>query len=190
MLRRILPRIEMRKAAYAMARVTLIEWRKKSNESVFSNRVRHYAEILNPLFDTALFMTSDKLFEFVCVLVRPAGIQGPEWDPWYESQAMLGDLSNLAELDLPSALFHEPARTRVRLSLLSYCHVTEMDLPYVLVVNLLRVRLGKKYDISPFRDLAELSYPAKQFWRTGWRAYELGSPGRLSTKLPAVGSGD
>jgi hypothetical protein len=124
------------------------------NEALFNGRFRHYAEILNPLFDTNLFMTSDALFEFVCVLVRPAGIQGPEWDPWYESQSMLGDLSNLAELDLPSSLFHDPARTRVRLSLLSYCHVTEMDLPYVLVVNLLRVRLGKKYDISPFQDLA------------------------------------
>lgn len=98
-------------------------------------------------------MTPDRLFEFVCVLVRPAGIQGPEWDPWYESQAMLGDLNNLAERDLPAALFREPERTRVRLSLLSYCHVTEMDLPYVLVANLLRVRLGKKYAINPFGAL-------------------------------------
>jgi hypothetical protein len=127
---------------------------EKSNEEVFGGRVRHFAEILNPLFDTDLFMTSDKLFEFVCVLVRPAGIQGPEWDPWHESQAMLGDLGNLGELELPSTLFHDPARTRIRLSLLSYCHVTEMDLPYVLVVNLLRVRLGKKYAINPFGDLA------------------------------------
>ena len=98
-----------------------------ANEAVSSSRVRHYAEILNPLFDTALFMTLDRLFEFVCALVRPAGIQGPEWDPWYESQAMLEDLNNLAELDLPSALFHDPVRTRIGLSLLSYCHITEMD---------------------------------------------------------------
>jgi hypothetical protein len=31
-----------------------------------------------------------------------------------------------------------------------------MDLPYSLVANLLRLRLGKKYDMDPFRDLARV----------------------------------
>ena len=98
-------------------------------------------------------MTQDRLFEFVSALVRAAGLQGPDWDPWYESQDTLDDLGNLSTIELPPALFPNPARTRVRLSLLSYCHLTEMDLPYSLVANLLRLRLGKKYDITPFRDL-------------------------------------
>jgi len=98
-------------------------------------------------------MTSDRLFEYACVLVRAAGLQGQGWDPWYESQDTLDDLGNLSTLDLPPALFPDPARTRVRLSLLSYCHLTELDLPYSLVANLLRLRLGRKYDMTPFRDL-------------------------------------
>jgi len=123
---------------------------KQTDESAFRERVRHYAEVLNPLFDSSLFMVSDRLFEFVCVLVRSAGVEGPDWDPWYESHATLEDLGNLARLDLPRELFPDPDRTRMRLSLLSYCHLTEMDLPYALVANLLRLRLGKKYDINPF----------------------------------------
>jgi hypothetical protein len=126
---------------------------ERSEDTVFKERVRYYAEILNPLFDSSLFMTTDALFEFVCVLVRPSGIMGPEWDPWYESQDILDDLGNLATLDLPTALFPDPARTRVRLSLLSYCHLTEMDFPYALVANLLRIRLKLKYHVAPFGDL-------------------------------------
>jgi hypothetical protein len=121
--------------------------------TVFKERLRYYAEILNPLFDSSLFMKTDALFEFVCVLVRPSGIHGPDWDPWYESQDTLDDLRNLAALDLPAQAFPDPNRTRVRLSLLSYCHLTEMGFPYALVANLLRLRLGLKYDVDPFRNL-------------------------------------
>lgn len=98
-------------------------------------------------------MASDKLFEFVCTLVRAAGMQGPEWDPFYESEAVLDDLTNLAKLELPADRFPNPGRTRVRLALLSYCHLTEMDVPYALIANLLRNRLGRKYDTEPFLDL-------------------------------------
>jgi len=125
-----------------------------TKETVFNERVRRYAEILNPLFDPTVDMRVDRLFEFACVLVRAGGIQTGGWDPWYESQATLRDLANLATIDLPSDLFPNPDRTRMRLSLIQYCHITEMDLPYELVANLLRLRLGKKYDIDPFSHLA------------------------------------
>ena len=46
--------------------------------------------------------------------------------------------------------------------MLSYCHLTEMDFPYVLIANLLRLRLGQKYDINPFRDLAKPISKKKQ----------------------------
>jgi hypothetical protein len=121
--------------------------------TTFNDRARHYAEVLNPLFDPTPLMATDRFFEFVCVVVRAGGAHGPEWDPWYESQATLDDLGNLATLDLPTALFPNRNRTRMRLSLLSYCHITEMNFPYSLVVNLLRLRLGKKYHMSPFADL-------------------------------------
>ncbi len=101
-------------------------------------------------------MNADRLFELVCALVRSGGVQGPGWDPWYESQAVIDDLQNLAGLELPAERFPDAERTRVRLALLSYCHVTEMDLSYVILANLLRLRLGQKYDINPFADLAKL----------------------------------
>lgn len=124
------------------------------HSDVFSRKVRHYAEILNDLFDVTRFMSSDRLFEFVCALVRTGGVQVPGWDSWYESQAVIDDLQNLATLELPPERFPDAERTRVRLALLSYCHVTEMDMPYVILANLLRLRLGQKYDIDPFTDLA------------------------------------
>jgi hypothetical protein len=42
----------------------------------------------------------------------------------------------------------------MRLALLAYCHITEVDLSYFLLTNLLRVRLDQRYDLSPFSDLA------------------------------------
>ena len=63
-------------------------------------------------------------------------------------------MRNLALLDLPSDRFPDPQKTRIRLALLAYCTPTEMDLPYMLVANLLRLRLGNKYHIDPFHDLA------------------------------------
>lgn len=118
-------------------------------------RVRHYAEILNELFDPRPFMNVKRLFEFVCALVRAGGIQGPGWEPWHESKATIDDLQNLAAFDLPREKFPDPERTQARLALLSYCHITEMDLPYFLVANLLRLRLGQKYSMGPFDDLAK-----------------------------------
>jgi hypothetical protein len=126
---------------------------EEQETSVFKDRARNYAEILNVLFDPTPFMASERLFEFVCVLTRPGGIHGPDWDPWHESQAILDDLGKLATLDLPKLLFPNPDRTRVRLSLLSYCHLTEMNFPYALLANLLRLQLGRNYDMTPFRDL-------------------------------------
>lgn len=119
----------------------------------FRRLVRGYAEILNPLFDTTPHMAVDRLFEFVCVLTRAGGMHDADWDPWYESRATLDDLGKLTALELLDPPFHNPARTRVRLTLLSYCHLTEMDFPYWLIANLLRLRLGDKYDMAPFRDL-------------------------------------
>ncbi|MEK9138113.1 MAG: hypothetical protein AAB393_13390, partial [Bacteroidota bacterium] len=86
-------------------------------------------------------------------LVRSGGIELLPLDPWYESKAFVDDLRNLSEIDLPLQRFPAPEKTRMRLALQSYCHVTEMDLPYDLLANLLRLRLGQKYLIDPFHDL-------------------------------------
>jgi len=126
---------------------------RQDSEAAFRGRIRHYAEILDPIFDPTPYRSILQLFEFVCALVRSSGMEDAGWDPWYESQAILNNLQSLAGLDLPADKFPEADRTRLRLGLISYCHVTEMDLPYALLANLLRLRLGEKYDINPFRDL-------------------------------------
>ena len=127
-----------------------------------SHRISQYAEILNPIFDASAFNTTDSLFELVCTLVRASGIQDAGWDPSRESRDTLDDLRSLALLELPREQFPDPERTQLRLALLSYCHVTEMDFPYVLVANLLRLRLGKKYDMDPFRHLAKRARGSKK----------------------------
>lgn len=121
----------------------------------FRERVRHFAEILNPLFWHDSFYDANVLFEYVCTLVRTGGMQDGGWDAYLESQATLADLKRLADMELPTETFPDAERTRTRLALISYCHLTEMDLPYFLLANLLRVRLGKKYDMRPFRELEQ-----------------------------------
>jgi hypothetical protein len=118
-------------------------------------RQRHYANILNDLFDPTPHMEATRLFEFVCALVRAGGIELGGIDPWYESHAIIDDLRNLALLDLPPDRFPDPTKTQIRLALLSYCTLTEMDLPYMLLANLLRIRTGDKYHVDPFYDLAQ-----------------------------------
>jgi hypothetical protein len=78
------------------------------------SRVRHYAEILNDLFDPRPHMKVERFFEFVCTLVRAGGIHGPGWDPWLESKAVIDDLQNLSDLTLPADKFPDIERTQAR----------------------------------------------------------------------------
>jgi hypothetical protein len=157
------------------------------------SRIRHFAEILNPLFDPTIFMRTDRLFEFVCTLVRASGIHFGEWDPLLESVATLDDLRRLRGLDLANQGFPNPERTRLRLALLSYCHMTEMDFPYSLVANLLRLRLGRKYHVNPFGHLAVARRRKRQAPRLDLRppspAQKINLLRQLSTEagFPAVG---
>jgi hypothetical protein len=117
------------------------------------SRMREYADVLNPLFWHDSFNRVDRLFEFVCTLVRAAGLRDTGWDSHQESLAFLEDLNKLSALPLPADEFAQPESTKVRLALLSYCHVTEMNVPYEIVANLLRLRTGLKYAIDPFAHL-------------------------------------
>ncbi len=118
--------------------------------------MRHYADILNPLFCHDSFDEIHVLFELVCTLVRAGGMKDTGWDSHLESIALLEDLSNLSLIDLPTDTFPAAENTRARLALISYCHMTEMDFPYDLVTNLLRLRLGKKYCTDPLAHLSRL----------------------------------
>ena len=112
--------------------------------------MRHFADILNPLFWHDDFYKMDRMFEWACTLVRAAGLKDTGWDSHTESLALLTDLTNLMHIDLPNDKFAQPADTNARLALISYCHVLEMDFPYELLANLLRLRLNLKYAMNPF----------------------------------------
>jgi len=125
---------------------------KPSNPA--EDRLRHYAEILNPLFWNDSFNKMNLLFECACSLVRASGMKDTGWESYNESLSFLDDMRRLGEIDLPSDVFPEPLHTRARLALVAYGHATEMKTHYELLANLLRLRLGKKYCINPFAHLA------------------------------------
>jgi hypothetical protein len=126
-----------------------------------ASRQKHYANVLNDLFDPTPHMNSIRIFEFVCALVRAGGLELGGFDPWYESKAIIDDIRNLSQLPLSEEHFPDPVKTRIRLALVAYCTLTEMDLPYVLIANLLRLRCGEKYHLEPFHDLAQKRPPKK-----------------------------
>jgi hypothetical protein len=80
-------------------------------------RVRHYADILNPLFWHDDFYQIDRMFEWACTLVRAAGLKDTGWDSYNESLALLDDLTHLQEMALPTGKFPSPEHTRARLAL-------------------------------------------------------------------------
>jgi hypothetical protein len=81
---------------------------------------------------------------------------------------LIDDLAAFSRQDLPIRDFAHPQRTRARLALLSYCHLTEADFFYQLLVNLLRVRCGERWAFGPFSDLGR-TVKAKKNAGTGKR---------------------
>jgi hypothetical protein len=123
------------------------------SENLFDAHFAEYSALLAPLFEPAEPPGMAELFEFVCCLVQPSGVEGLDENPLLESTALIDDLTAFARQDLPGRDFAHPRRTRARLALMSYCHLTEADFFYQLLVNLLRVRCGEKWALSPFYDL-------------------------------------
>jgi hypothetical protein len=118
------------------------------------NRIRHYADILNPAFWHDSFNRAEVLFEFACTLVRASGMKDTGWESYNESLAFLEDMRRLGDIDLPIETFPQPLHTKARLALVAYSHAIEMKTPYELLANLLRLRVGQKYCIHPFAHLA------------------------------------
>lgn len=119
-------------------------------------RMRHYADILNPLFWDAQFNQCHRVFEWACTMVRATGMRDTGWDSYTESVALLEDLSALMRLDLPKERFPYPDSTQARLALIAYSHMIEMSVPYELLANLLRLKLGLKYHTDPLAHLNKL----------------------------------
>ena len=120
------------------------------------SRIRHYADILNPLFWSDDFNRVDRMFEWACTMVRVTGIKDTGWDSYTESIALLEDLTQLMSLELPKDRFPNPANTQARLALIAYSHMVEMSVPYEFLANLLRLRMGMKYSVEPLSHLNRL----------------------------------
>lgn len=128
---------------------------QNENSDVHKGRFRHYAEILNPLFWDDAYSEVHRMFEWACTMVRVTGVQDTGWDSYTESLALLEDFRRLQLIELPADQFPRPSNTQARLTLFSYAHLLEMSMPYDLLANLLRLKLGKRYAMHPLAHLNE-----------------------------------
>lgn len=112
-----------------------------------------YRAILNPLF---IGGNCDPV-EYAASLLRMGGLEDAGWDTLLESEQTLQDLTNLMGSELPPAKFCNPDHTRLRLRLLAYAHLVEMDAPYEIIANLCRVKAGQDCTILPFHDHSKIN---------------------------------
>jgi len=110
-----------------------------------------YEELLKPLFFPDDPIGKD-IVNYLASLLRIVGMEDGGWDPYLESRAIVDDLYSLFDFELPTSKFSNPQLTKWRLALLFYSHIVEMDAPYEVIMNLLRIKLGKYYSPNPFFD--------------------------------------
>ena len=89
-------------------------------------------------------------FEYICSLLRIRGMEDAGWDPLGESHAAIFDYIALIEAPLRDI-------TKVRLALLTYCHITEIDAVYDILANMLRSIKGDRCSMIPFVDYTKLT---------------------------------
>lgn len=82
-------------------------------------------------------------FEYVCALLRIRGMESPGWDPLRETNMLIEDMCGLIEAPLRDY-------TKIRLILLTYCHLVEVDAIYGILKNMLRVLEGQRCSVEPF----------------------------------------
>jgi hypothetical protein len=84
-------------------------------------------------------------FEFGCTLLRVRGIEAVGWDPFVETGNLVEDLMGLISGPLR-------VHAKVRLGLLLYSHLIEVETIYSILGNLSRVVDGERYVMHPFAD--------------------------------------
>ncbi len=102
-----------------------------------------YLSVLEALFEKA---KKQDEFEFVFVLMRFQGVQAPGWDALREADYLYQDVIGLLQSPIKDD-------TKVRLALLLYCHITEIDAIHLVIHNILRVINGERYSAFPFQSL-------------------------------------
>lgn len=130
---------------------------------------------LHALFEAA--KAADE-FEFACTLLRVRGMESAGWDPFEETSSLVHDLVRLIEAPLEG-------HTRVRLGLLLYSHLTEVDAIYVMLANLAIVTQGERYTMDPFRELVVTNRRGDSFPPSATRVVE-----HLAGVLSAAGHGE
>lgn len=108
-------------------------------EQVEKERNRTIA-LLEPLFRKAQEVDE---FEYACTLLRVRGAERAGLDALVEGQALVSDMLSLIQSPL-----NDP--TKLRLALLLYVHIVEMKAPYHVIINMLRVTQGERYNLAPF----------------------------------------
>jgi hypothetical protein len=73
------------------------------------------------------------------------------WDPAAESKNFVHDLSALIHSDITNVSLADIRLTRWRMAAIAYAHLVEMDAPYNMLANLMRLRVRKRYSVDPFR---------------------------------------
>ena len=119
------------------------------SKSPYDEKREKYIAILRPLFLPDDPVSHD-IINFFASLLRVFGEEDGGWDPYAESRATLEDLNRFFKIDLPEDRFPDSNATHLRVGLLLYGHVVEMDAPYEVLANLLRFRLNQGYSPNAF----------------------------------------
>lgn len=83
-------------------------------------------------------------FEFCCTLLRVRGLESHGWDPLRESISLIDQLLALIAAPIKESL-------QLRLDLMLYCHVTEINDLYNILGNLIRIACHKdRYSLLLF----------------------------------------
>jgi len=128
---------------------------------------------INKLFQEA--KAADE-FEFCCTILRVRGLAGSGCDPLQESIFLIDQLIGLINTSIQDSL-------KTRLTLMLYCHVTEMNDLYNIIGNLIRVAFhNDRYSIQLF---PRSRYPREKIaeikkWASG-TSFEL-----LSSELESM----
>lgn len=142
------------------------------------NYLDEYLETLRPLFS---WEQVDPM-GLTCALVRAGGLESAPSDPLQESLETLNDLQALTTIALPADSFELPTRTSLRLRLLSYAHIVEMNAPYDVLGNLFRLKLGLPFSTRPFLQQPSKKKKQKKLKPPG----KSGPPPGPAKKIPKI----
>lgn len=107
---------------------------------------REYERTFGQVFSSAF---NRDAFAVICTVLRVGGMQDAHWDPFEETLDALNDCDWL----LVKGREERGAKCALRVALLIYCQLVEMNAAHEILANLLRIAEGKTYVVAPFHEL-------------------------------------